>query len=199
MHGGIASAQTQSEWWPELDVFWQPSERFRVFALAGISRAAETRHREGTLGLHVDWLRLPRGYVRVGYRSISDIPRGEDREQRGIAELTVYEPLGGARLANRTRLDLRWIAGDFSLRLRDRLRLERPVVTPWRQRLVPYAMDEVFYDFRYRAIVRNRVQLGAEFPLTPHVGLDLFYLRQDDSRSDVRHVNALGVALVLSY
>jgi hypothetical protein len=33
----------------------------------------------------------------------------------------------------------------------------------------------------------------------PHVILDLYYLRQNDSRSDTQHVNAIGAALALYF
>ena len=137
--------------------------------------------------------------MRVGYRYIAAIPDTSQREHRAVTELTFFRPFGQTRFTNRTRVDLRWRSGEFSTRVRDRVRLDRAITTPWRQELLPYVMDELFYDSRYRAIVRNRLHIGTELAVTSHVSVDLAYVRQDDSRSDVRHVNALALTLALSY
>jgi predicted TIM-barrel fold metal-dependent hydrolase len=67
----------------------------------------------------------------------------------------------------------------------------------------PTTRDEAWpevdlYDSRFDTFNRNRFVFGTTFPVTKHFALDLSYARQNDSRSQRNHVNAIGVVLVFT-
>ena len=110
---------------------------------------------------------------------------------------------------DRNREDVRFLKGDFSFRYRNRLTIEREFELKKRT-ITPYVSGEVFYDTRYDTWNRNRLATGVQISLSRgplrkmllpkcQVILDLYYLRQNDSRSDTKHVNAIGVALTLYF
>jgi hypothetical protein len=60
-------------------------------------------------------------------------------------------------------------------------------------------MAELFYDSRYDEWNRKRYFVGIEWPIGRTSVLDSYYYRQDDSRSSIAHVNAVGLALNLYF
>jgi hypothetical protein len=109
--------------WPELDVYWRPAERQRTFLeLAGASDRDGPK-REAAIGLYQDYLNLPSGYLRAGYRFSFSTSDASYRESRIVGEgvVTAYSS-GMVRLVDRGRLELRWVNGTFSYRVRERLR-----------------------------------------------------------------------------
>jgi hypothetical protein len=207
---------TRSEFWPELDAYVSLGERARLFGLATVSRNREENFAEGTIGIHVDYFLKPlvrpklrhtpdaikRHYLtfRAGCRYSHDLAdTGDSEEHRVVFETTGrVPPAGGFVLVNRNRLDLRDLNGDWSWRYRNRTRVERDVGLGSRT-ATPYAMFEIFYDSRYSAWNRKRYFGGIEWPLPGKTVLDTYYCRQDDSRSSVAHVDAVGLALALYF
>lgn len=194
-------ATTQAEWWPELDIFWtDASGRDRIFGMASISQTADQTSRQRTLGLHFDYLSLPWGYLRVGYRQIESVPPGSYHESRGVIEGTAGFDIGWQlRAYSRSRLELRWISGDPSQRLRERLQIQRTIEASKALALAPYATDELYYDTQYHAISRNGYRFGVDFRYGRRYNTDLYYARQDNRFSSIRHVNALGLTVGLRY
>jgi hypothetical protein len=83
-----------------------------------------------------------------------------------LPELNAYVPLPWEIwLVNRGRLDLRDVDGEFSVRFRYRLGLEREITVRDRT-VIPYAQAEVFYDTHYGARSRERYQVGVEIELS---------------------------------
>jgi hypothetical protein len=116
-------------------------------------------------------------------------------EHRGVLEAHVRWPFpGNVLVSDRNRVDLRWVDGVYSWRYRNRLLVERETSIGG-YRLTPYTSGEVFYDSRYEAWSRNRFALGVQAPFHPRLMLDIYYMRQNDTRSQPAHVNALGLAL----
>ena len=60
-------------------------------------------------------------------------------------------------------------------------------------------MAEFFYDSRCDAWSRQRYSFGVEWPIGKTPILDTYYSRQNDSRSSIAHVNAVGVVLTLFF
>jgi uncharacterized protein DUF2490 len=109
-------------------------------------------------------------------------------------ELTSRYPMPGAfLLSDRSRGEARWINEHYSLRYRNRVRLERDF-TIRTFRFTPYATVELFYDTRFRIWNRNEYSFGTEIPVGRHAILEFYYSRQNTSRSSTPHINALGVA-----
>jgi hypothetical protein len=76
--------------------------------------------------------------------------------------------------------------------------------------ITPYVSGEIFYDSRFNTWNRNRLAVGVQQSLLRgplrkmllperQVILDLYYMRQNDSRSDIQHVNAIGAALAFYF
>jgi hypothetical protein len=140
--GGSAEAQT-SELWPELDVYWQPAEHQRTFLEISASAEQEGSKRQDTAGLYQDYLFLPNGYVRGGYRYTFSTHDASYRESRLVGEWVerVFSH-GMARLVNRARFEMRWVNGDPSFRIRERIHLQRVPPNPRWPALAPYGTFE---------------------------------------------------------
>ena len=195
LHGDVVAAQA-SQVWPELDVFWQPAEHQRTFLELSMSTDRESDSREGSVGLYQDYLRLPRGYVRAGYRYTFSVQDASYRESRAVGEavLAVGLPMR-LRLLKRARTELRWVNNQYSWRFRERVHVQYHLRRPRlaRHALAPYGTFEAYYDSRYRTIARIGGRIGSEARLSERWSTDLFIARQNNSRSTPRHVTALGV------
>ena len=195
---GNAQSAT-SELWPEIDVYWSPRERLRLQGVASVTRNDESRYREGSAGLHVDYVWQRGRYVRVGYVRTESLSDTTYREDRIVTDLTLTTPGELFRFVNRARGELRWIGNDQAVRLRDRVRVEREIPRVLQRKIVPYLSEELFYDSRYRTISRNRLQLGAEIHVSSSTVLDLAYIRQSDTRATARHVHIASATLSLYF
>jgi len=194
-----AGAQT-SELWPELDVYWQPAEHQRTFLELSASAEQEGSKRQATAGLYQDYLFLPSGYVRGGYRFTFSTHDASYRESRLVGEW-VERVLshGMARLVNRARFEMRWVNGEPSYRIRERLHLQRVPPKPRGLALAPYGTFEVYYDSRFGAISRLAGRVGTEARLVGPASVDVYVARQDNLRESPSYVNALGVTIKLVY
>lgn len=194
----LVAQTTLNQLWPELDVLWKASDTYRFFGLVRVEATPELGYSEGTLGIHADYLRLPHGFARIGFREIESLTDSSHHEERALAEATFDTRWGWVTLLNRTRVELRWRT-DRTVRFRDRVRVERSVLMPWSEKLTPFVMEELFYDTGYDGIEENRVQIGAGLGVSPHSAVELNYLWEVDWSSHVRHVNAVQLKLVYSY
>jgi hypothetical protein len=198
-----ASSQSATEVWPELDVYWQPALHQRTYLELSTSTEREGSKREGSVGLYQDYLQLPSGYLRLGYRYTRSLRDNTYRESRLVGEVTlaVYSNhrFPRLRLVNRTRIELRDVNEDFSYRLRDRLHLQRVALDSGGRMLAPYGTFEAYYDSRYNTIARLGARVGTEMHLWGPVSTDLYVARQDNSRGAPKGVNALGVTMKLLF
>jgi hypothetical protein len=196
---GAAHAQIPTnELWPELDVYWTPAKHQRtVLELSGSSER-EAAKKEATVGLYQDYLQLPSGFLRAGYRFTFSTRDASYRESRIVTEVT--ERLTGAtawRLVERSRVELRWVNGEYSWRLRERLHLQRFFATPRRLDPRPYGTVEAYYYSQYNSIARLAGRAGVEVRLWPASDVDLYLARQENSRGEPARVNALGITVKL--
>lgn len=193
-------AQTTTEIWPELDVYWTTSNRLRSVLEMSLSTERERTSREATVGIYEDWLGLPRGYLRAGVRytfSTTDEPYREWRAV-GDAVLRVFAR-GRVRLVNRTRADLRQVNGDGSYRLRDRLHLQRLAADSAGRAWAPYGTTEVYYDSRVAGFSRLAGRVGTEARLSRRARIDVYVAHQHDLRPEHARITAFGVTTRLTY
>jgi hypothetical protein len=204
--------ETPKEFWPEAQLYANLGDRFRLRALGSRTRARESdRFTEATFEVDIDfllkailrpslaanpnsergkYLTLRAGYVHVAALNDEQNP---SNEHRAILELTPRYPLPGAFwLSDRSRGEARWMNGHYSLRYRNRLRLERDFKIR-SLRLTPYATGELFYDTRYRIWNRNEYSFGSEMPIRRHTIIEFYFMRQNTSRSSTPHVNGFGL------
>lgn len=206
-------SDTRTELWPEVDVYVPVNEKVRLFFLFTITRAKETRENtEGQFGAHIDYTVNKRLVLRAGYRYGFSLTETDPfKEHRPILEQTYREQLPlSIRLSDRNRQDFRIVNGDFSFRYRNRLMLEREFLLGGRS-ITPYGSVEVYHDSRFKVWNRNRLGAGVQIQLkkalpllsllTPRkqVILDVYYTKQNDSRSQPHHVHAIGTALAIHF
>jgi hypothetical protein len=138
--------------------------------------------------------------VRVGYRYIRPYTGDTPAEHRGVLEATPRYPLPyGVLASDRSRIDFRFIGGEFSWRYRNRLTLERQFSIR-RLKFNPYVRGEVYYDSRFHKWSRTELTAGSAFPITKHFEFESYFAHQNDtSGSPNRQVNALGAVLNLYF
>jgi len=194
-------AQATQELWPELDVYYRPAEHQRTFLELSGSSEREGSKREATVGLYQDYLELPRAFFRVGYRYTFSTRDASYRESRGVLEedITVGS-LRRLRMIQRTRLELRWVNGEYSYRVRERLHLQRLSTATSGRQWAPYVTAEVYYDSRYRGFSRIAGRVGTDFSIRGPVKMDVYVARQNNLRGiQPSFVNALGIVTKLFY
>ena len=207
-----SQSDSQKQFWPEVNVYIPVAEKVRLFFLVTATETETKEHDDGQVGAHIDYAVNKRIVLRAGYRYGFSIDSAEPfKEHRPITEQTFRQQLPlNILLTDRNRQDFRVVNGDFSFRYRNRLMLEREFMVMGRS-LTPYGSIEVYYDTRFKVWNRNRltagmqIQLRRAFPLLrfviprKQIVWDVYYTKQNDSRSDPHHVNALGMALSIHF
>jgi hypothetical protein len=199
--GAAAGAQKPAtELWPELDIYWTPAVHQRTFLELSSSADREGPEREDTIGLYQDYLMLPAGYLRGGFRYTFSTNDNSYREYRFVGEgtYTVWAR-GLARLVNRSRLEIRDVNTAWSYRVRDRLHLQRLPVKDKGLALAPYATFEAYYYSQYKTIARVGGRVGSEAHIYGPAWIDLYFARQDNTRTLPKYVNAIGLTAKLTY
>jgi hypothetical protein len=190
--------QATTEWWPELDVYWTPAKHQRTMLELSSSTEREAAKKQGTVGLYQDYLQLPRGYLRAGYRFTFSTRDASYRESRIVGEVT-QRIVGDStwRLVERSRVELRWVNSAYNWRLRERLHLQRFFSSPRRLDPRPYGTFEAYYYSQYNSIARLAGRVGVEFRVWKESDIDLYLARQENSRGEPPRVNALGLTVKL--
>ena len=209
---------TRNEFWPEIDVYINLKPKVRLFLLGTVSKSVEdgelfnAKAFESQIGVHVDYIPNDHVILRTGYRFGTSVEETSEpfKEHRLLTEQTLRKLLpGNLLLSDRNREDFRFLKGDFSFRCRNRVTIEREFQLKKRT-ITPYVSGELFYDTRYGIWNRNRLAAGVQTSLRRgplrrmllpkrQVILDLYYMRQNDSRSDTQHVNAIGASLAFHF
>jgi len=196
----LSAQSVVTENWPELDIFWRPAVHQRTMLEASVVAERESEQRNAAIGLYQDYLSLPFGYVRAGFRYTFSAHDASYRESRIVAEGVASKPVGShLRAFNRTRVEWRWINGEPSYRVRDRVQLQLASAVTRGPEWTPYGTFEAYYDSRYATISRLGSRIGAEGRISRHLSTDLYLARQENSRGSPRAVNAVGITLKLSY
>jgi hypothetical protein len=193
-------AAQSSEIWPELDVYWQPALHQRTFLELSSSSDRDSPTRNVTVGAYQDYVFLPLGYLRGGYRFSFSTHDASYRESRLVGEATLrVASWGKLRLVERSRGEWRWVNGQPSYRLRERLHLQRWAPSLRGLALAPYGAFEVYYDSRVQSISRLGGRVGSEARLGGPASIDLYVARQNNLREPPAYVNALGATVKLLF
>ncbi|HXT14787.1 MAG TPA: hypothetical protein VN706_04110 [Gemmatimonadaceae bacterium] len=200
MTPAVRAQTSTSELWPEVDVYWQPAVHQRTMLELSASTEQEGPKREATVGLYQDYLRLPDGYFRGGFRYTFSTRDASYRESRVVGEATfaAYSP-PFARFVSRSRIELRYVNGAYSYRLRERIHVQRWSLAPKGPWWAPYGTVEAYYDSRYNTIARLGGRVGTELRVRGPISSDVYVARQSNSRGEPHNVNALGLTLRLNY
>lgn len=204
------TSETKKEIWPEVDVYVPLNERFRLLVEAGSEKASESRNSlEGQVGAYVDLFFRKRITLRAGYRRGFSLDDNPFSEHRVTFDQTFHKPLPRKfAFSDRNRQELRWLSGDFSMRFRNRARIEKTFPIG-KKSLVPYSSGEIFYDSRFSTFNRLRVTFGTQLVfakrefwlmnLRRQRVLDFYYLWQADSRSQPRRLHVIGVTFEIHF
>ena len=214
---------TRDEFWPSVEVYINVKPKVRLYLLGTVSKAIEdgelfnAQSYEAQIGAHVDYIPNQHFILRAGYRYGRAVGNNDDgfREHRLLSEQILRKLLpGDLLLTDRNREDFRIIKGDFSFRYRNRVMIERefqvnlPILS--RRSMTPYVSGEISFDTRFGVWNRNRYAVGVVQSLRRGpilrqllpkrgINLDLYLMRQNDSRSSPSHVNAVGAGLVFHF
>jgi hypothetical protein len=210
---GAQQSDYRKEMWPEVDVFIPLKPKLRLFFMSALTKAEETKDNlEGSVQVSLDYRANKRITLRNAYRyGFSLTGKDPFKEHRIMFEQIFRQPIPlDIVVSDRNREEIRIVNGATSARYRNRLTLEREFKIG-RFAPVPYGSAEVFYDNRFDAWNRNRLNVGVQIPLKRgfplarliepkrHVILDLYFSRQNDSRSSPTHVQAVGIAVNLYF
>ena len=116
------------------------------------------------------------------------------REHRLSFEATVSVPVRGFTLSDRNQLDRRLRSSGNTTQYRNRLQVEHPVTLGGTQFKV-FVADEVFYDSRERAWIRNRFSVGVSRKFSERYTGEIYYLRQNDGFSRPGDLHVIGTTL----
>lgn len=85
--------------------------------------------------------------------------------------------------------------GSDSVRYRNRLRFLYPIKKDKKELFVPFAANEVFYDFQAKTFSRNEFSVGLSRKLNSNTTADFFYLLRTNRIGSPKRVNVFGVNL----
>jgi hypothetical protein len=136
------------------------------------------------------YLTLASWYLNVATRPAEGRKGNENRLHFAA---TLRFPVGKFSLSDRNLVERRLRFPLNSTRYRNRLQLDYPVRLGG-TRLELFTSDEIFYDWSVDEFVRNRFTAGISRRFNNHFTGDLYYLRQNDSRSRPGDLHVIGLA-----
>ena len=196
-----AHAGDTLESWPELQFHkWFNERQSRLIFMTSVSRNRDSDSSyQAEAGLTVehhfaDWLWVARLPPRQcdRWRAFSGEPPA-DRADFPSA------PIGlGFSADFRTREDFRWLDTGFSMRLRERMLVQRDV-TIAHYVFTPYASAEVYFDTRYNQVSRYRLTMGVSLPVGGDFQVEPYLARQVDTVGSFTITHAFGLVLTTSF
>jgi hypothetical protein len=136
---------------------------------------------------------------RIGYRHGGATDGDPFNENRLLIEQTFRLHVPGQIIADfRTREDLRWLDTGFSVRIRERIQVQRDFTIDG-YIFTPYASAEVFFDTRYGQFARYRLTAGVTLPIHRHFSLEPYLVRQVDYAGSSAITNAVGLILIAAF
>ncbi len=203
------------QFWPEIDTYVKLNSNVQLFLDASTTQEAGSRV-GSEFGANIDLfvkpvLKLKRFTVfqldesksrlltlRAGFHYLP-APDGPN-ETRVVLEGTPRYPLkAGVLVTNRNRADLRFIAGKFSWRYRNRLVLERSFGIH-SYHFTPYARAEAYFDSAAAKWSRTTEDMGCSFPIRRRAEIESYYEHMNDtSKSPNRQTHGIGLTLNLYF
>jgi hypothetical protein len=212
---GRAGAATSDQVWPELRLYLPFGDRVRLLLLTeanldprsgflagdvGADLEVEVSPLRGMLFPTVQLSKRERATLAIGYRRLGIFvadDENERRENRFLVEATFRLLLPDQILASdRNRFEGRLLDGEWSWRYRNRLQLDRRYDVG-SLHVGPTANVELFYDSRFDAVSRVRVEVGGDVEefLGPETVLEVYLLRQYDFHTEPTLINGLGITV----
>jgi hypothetical protein len=135
-------------------------------------------------------------YPNYLYRGGQPLPNRTEFEHRLSFAATIRGPVGhGFILSDRNLLERRIRRPQVdATRYRNRLQIEHPFKIG-ATKLNAFISDEIFYDWSVNAWVRNRFAIGVGHTFDKDFTGEVYYLRQNDSRTRPGDLNVIGTTL----
>ena len=190
-------ADVLEEFWPEVDAWYSFSETTRMLLTASGKRSREDGEKgDAELALYVDYRPSKRISFRAGYlQTIDSKEEADPGERRALFDFNYRWYFGDSiELADRSRLEFRDLGEDDTVRIRNRLRIERAMKVR-EHPIAPYATLEAYYDDRYQTVSRWRIETGFTIPTGRHLEWDFYLGWQHDLRPESTHVSGFGITL----
>jgi len=198
----VAPSDHDTQAWPEIYIGRKLTERVALTGFSGLHIGNNmTTLVEEQIGLGFSY--SPNRVISFVpfYRWIANQTRPDHHTQESRPQVDVIlriPLLWRFDINDRNRFEFRWIDGQPSQRYRNRMLLEHPLALA-KKRFTPFAGVEWFYDTRYHAWNRTRYSAGVHLPITPHIEISPYYVRQNDSLAVPGHVNAAAMTWRLEY
>jgi hypothetical protein len=197
-----ANAQTSQayEFWPEINLIYRFDDRNKVIAMGSTSRDRDSNTAyQGEIGAAFDHRFTDFFSARVGYRHANALDGSSFREDRLLAEQTFRLHLPAQVTVDfRTREDLRWLDTGYSMRFRERIKIQRDT-TIGSYTFTPYVSSEVYFDTRYDQFSRYRLIAGTNFPVYGPLSIEPYLAHQVDSAPSSKIVDAIGLILIATF
>jgi hypothetical protein len=186
----------EGQFWSELNLELPLNQRTTAILKTSLSSSPQYALTDGKAGLFLDYIISPAWDTRVGFTHTVNANRGPDTvETRLVTDMTYSAQLHGKwRLADRNRLEFRWINGVYSTRYRNRIRFLHPTTTH-NTIIVPYASFEAYINADPATLVREEYSAGIITPLNNRLALDTYLTLQVNQTGWPQYVDALGVTL----
>jgi Protein of unknown function (DUF2490) len=205
------TSSTGGEFWPLVNVQTQLQPKTSLLLYGGSDKGEDFFHEElkvgGLLNLQLKPILTPHEpdidenkeqhlVLGAGYQYSETVQSGSpSHEDRMIVQLTPqHRPGAGLFVADRNRVEFRWVNGKYSTRYRNQLTVERGFEALG-VRLVPYAQGEMFYDSQTHSWDENRYAFGVQLPYKRRFMLDNYYLRQNCTTCNPQRLNVWGLTL----
>ena len=202
---------TAGAFWPTVNLYTQLTPSVRLLAFGELKKDEEFPYQQGDVGagLGYQWRSFPQPHLPVidpdkdhflvaaaGYEYLHTLQSGTaQHEDRIVIEATPrFRPPLEFLLADRNRVEFRWVNGDYSTRYRNQLRVERAFLLH-NFRIDPYASAEFFYDVTKGSWNEEQYAAGFQVPYKGVLLVDLYYLRQDCDICSPEHLNVLGLTI----
>lgn len=134
-----------------------------------------------------NWLSIQPGYTNIATFRQNTRRRIEHRINLAATYKFPFKRFG---LSNRSLFERRLRQPQNSTRYRNRLQFELPIKQISGTKLI--VSDEIFYDWSLKRWSRNRFTVGINKSINKKLGLDVYYMRQNDGTSRPGDLHVIG-------
>ncbi|PZX51922.1 hypothetical protein [Algoriphagus chordae] len=208
--------EPQQEVWPELNLYYQINDNFRLYSIVSGTKVDQSSYSEGAFSIFVDYfgLKAPisklnfvgreerfRFRLRVGYLYSTTPPTDDDKIRSStfrIQTANTFSITPKFRLYYKGKLDMVIADHEFNARYVPRLIVERDFRTEYLT-FSAYTYVERYLDFQGRGLNRTRLAAGANLRVSRSIDFETYFLHQFGNGDNVPTVKAIGSRLKIYF
>ncbi len=142
---------------------------------------------------HNKYISFTPSYLYIAKQSAADVKQYESRLRFAVNLENSWRKFS---VGDRNLVEYRFRNNSSdSARYRNRLRFLYPIKKDKKELFVPFAANEIFYDFQARTFSRNEFSAGVSRKLNSNITADFFYLLQTNKSGSPKRLNVFGVNL----